>query len=529
MVYSSADLKSKKVDCCKAGSVAFTAGRANLTARDVCKAPRFRADGKPRMQATCWPLLPWLKMMLADPDIGSGMVQAMYEAREAAVAGSPEDLRDWFYGEVFRMLVAQGYFSSNTCIALSISTDGFQAWRQRGFEEWPIIATVLSIDPTSRVQVVSQLILGTTPGPGQRSDLESFFHPIAEELNALAAGVAVVTVAGYEEPQVVCAFFIQFTTEMPAGDKLVNAIEGNGDNPGRFRIFSGVRQKRRYYYPPRDPDDPPFSKRRRFDVTGNTTPRRTGASIAASVKKVEDARRAEQRKAAVSALAQKEGFKGYSLFCCPSPEDKTRYPAMMYLSGIGPSLVPCDTMHLFLCNVVPRLWELFAGENDKLWDEQPWFIPKAYREAIGREIKAGRKTVPLIQARSLRDITKYSGSYKAVDWLYFLLSTGEVVLADRIPEELFKMFRHLCQAGLLIFLPGFFTKAKLREAENLTKRFCHTFYTSVYAGKEERLRECRPTVVALLDVTANLRSCGPAWTFWQFPAERLLGTLSRLI
>jgi len=40
---------------------------------------------------------------------------------------------------------------------------------------------------------------------------------------------------------------------------------------------------------------------------------------------------------------------------------------------------------------------------------------------------------------------------------------------------------------------------------------------------------CRPTVVALLDVTAILRSCGPAWSFWQFPKKSLLGTLSRLI
>jgi len=457
------------------------------------------------------------------------MVQAMNQAREAAAASSPEDLRDWFDGKVFRKLVAQGYFSSNTCIALSISTDSFQAWRQRGFEGWPIIATVLNIDPTSRVQVVSQIILGITPGPGQPADLESFFHPIAEELNALAVGVAGVTVAGYEESQVVRAFVIQFTTDMPAGDKLMNAIGGNGENPGRFRIFSGVRHKHRYYYPPHDPDDPPPSKRRRFDVMGNTTPRRTAASIAASVKKVEDARRAEQSKAAVSALAQKEGFKGYSLFCCPSPEDKTRYPALMYLWGIALSLVPYDTMHLFLCNVVPRLWELFAGENDKLGDEQPWVIPKATREAIGREIKAGRKTVPLNQARSLRDINKHSGSYKAVDWLYFLLSTGRVVLADRIPEECFQMFMHLCQAGRLIFKPGFITKAELRQAGKLIKRFCYGFYKYVYAGKEERLRVYRPTEVALLDVTTTLPSCGPAWSFWQFAAERLLGTLSRLI
>lgn len=72
------------------------------------------------------------------------------------------------------------------------------------------------------------------------------------------------------------------------------------------------------------------------------------------------------------------------------------------------------------------------------------------------------------------------------------------------------------------------TKVELRPANKLIKRFCQASYTQVYAGKEERLRVCRPTIVALLDVTANLRSCGPSWS-WQFPAERLLGTLSRLI
>ena len=225
--------------------------------------------------------------------------------------------------------------------------------------------------------MVSQLIIGITLGPGQPSDLESFLLPIAQELNALAAGVAGVTVAGFEEPQVVRAFVIQFKTDMPAGDKLVNAIGGNGENPGRFRIFCSVRHKRRYYYPPHDPDDPHLSKSRRFDVMGNTTPRRTAASILASVKEVEDSRWAQKSKAAIHALAQEKSFKGYSLFCCPSPEDKTRYQALRYLWGIGPSLVPYHTMHLLLCNVVPRLWEFFAGENDKLGDEQPWLIPEA--------------------------------------------------------------------------------------------------------------------------------------------------------
>jgi len=63
--------------------------------------------------------------------------------------------------------------------------------------------------------------------------LESFLHPIAEELNVLAAGMSRVTVPGFSEPQVVQAFVPQFTTDMPAGDKLLNAIEGNCEHPGR--------------------------------------------------------------------------------------------------------------------------------------------------------------------------------------------------------------------------------------------------------------------------------------------------------
>jgi len=43
-----------------------------------------------------------------------------------------------------------------------------------------------------------------------------------------------------------------------------------------------------------------------------------------------------------------------------------------------------------LCNVVPRLWKLFAAENDKVEDDQPWIVSKSVCEATGREIKAGR-------------------------------------------------------------------------------------------------------------------------------------------
>jgi len=241
MVESSVNLHTNEVDCCRNGCVAFTAHSEQLTKCDVCKAPRYRTDRRPAKKATLWPRIPWLRKMLANPDIGAGMVSAMNEARQAAAVGPPKDLRDWFDGATLRKLYAQGYFLKGTSIALSISTDGFQAWRQRGLEGRPIIATIFNVDPSTLVRIVLHVILGITAGQGKPVGVDSFLHPISKELNELAAGVLGVTVAGFPDPQVVHAFVMQFTTDMPAGDKLLKALSSNGECGRRFPRFCKSR------------------------------------------------------------------------------------------------------------------------------------------------------------------------------------------------------------------------------------------------------------------------------------------------
>jgi len=72
-------------------------------------------------------------MMLANPDLGLDMMDLMRKARLAAASGSTSR-DDWYNSDIFRILLAMGKFSSDNDVALSISADGFEAWRQGGFQ-----------------------------------------------------------------------------------------------------------------------------------------------------------------------------------------------------------------------------------------------------------------------------------------------------------------------------------------------------------------------------------------------------------
>lgn len=74
------------------------------------------------------------------------------------------------------------------------------------------------------------------------------------------------------------------------------------------------------------------------------------------------------------------------------------------------------------------------------------------------------------------------------------------------------MFVLLCQAGRLLFKPSALTENELSTADRLLQGFCISYFTHLYARQDERLRFCRPTRAAILDVTQTLRSCGPPWS-----------------
>jgi len=160
-------------------------------------------------------------------------------------------------------------------------------------------------------------------------------------------------------------------------------------------------------------------------------PRRTATSIGESAAEAEKARLAGMSVAYQSRLQQASCVKGYSLFLESIPAMRTSYPHLKHLWSMGPSVVPCDSMHLILLNVVPHMWKFFAVlklvNNDK---EEVYVILKATVALIGRALRAARWTVPTAQAQSLRNNDTHHMSLKAADWMHFVLAAPKYSQPD---------------------------------------------------------------------------------------------------
>jgi len=182
-------------------------------------------------------------------------------------------------------------------------------------------------------------------------------------------------------------------------------------------------------------------------------------------------------------------------------------------------------MHLLLLNVFPFLRQLFSGQVLIDGTADDYVLSPVDRTATGTELERARATIPLSQARSLRNIDTRFRSYKAVDWMECFLFLGEAVLADRFPEPYFKMYMALRRACRLLFRPRGMTSDELTAVDADLRQFYSSFYTQVYRGELARVSLFRFTIAAVLDIVPNNRSSGPVWVYWHFPMERYIGTL----
>ena len=142
------------------------------------------------------------------------MLENMAAARKAA-DDETDSVYDYPLSSNFRHYRDRRLLDGGPFVMLNLGTDGFQFFRKNGFEGWPVTATLLSMSPEERTRNKHQLPLFVTPGPRQPVNLESFLHPIAEELNDLAKGVPGLIVPNSATPVMLRAGVLHFTTDHP--------------------------------------------------------------------------------------------------------------------------------------------------------------------------------------------------------------------------------------------------------------------------------------------------------------------------
>jgi len=471
--------------------------------------------------------------MQGDPFLGpalkKGTRTAQSEARKKGAFTPKHGIHDWYNGMISLEAVRAGLFDEIIDVAHGLSTDGFEAWRQRGSQGWAIIVTVLNLSPGKRTQNDFQIVVSVTLGPKQPTDLVSFLNPLVEELNFLARGISGVRAFGSPNSVTLRANVVQITGDTPAIEKLLNFSGHNDFSLGRNREYHGYYHapSKQTFFHPTDPTDPSAV---RFYVDNCTVPRRTADSISRDASVVEEAKSTGRSLAYQHALSKKSGVKGHSLLFAPSEAMRRMYPHLVHFWSIIPAAAPYNIMHLLLQNVAPHPWRLFAGLVPVAGEaEEDYVMPKACVAIIGREIACARRTVPRARARALRNNYLHHRSYKAADWMYWLHSSAEVLLVGRNPEFSYDIFMSLCRACRLLMRPTGLTPAELAAVDADLKHFVRGYYASIYRGTWERLPLCWSVIAAILDIVENVRACWPAWVSWQFPTERKIGELGTLI
>jgi len=77
-------------------------------------------------------------MMLTDPDIGPHMIKlnedALADAEKARTV-----FKEIYHREFHRDLVKKGTIESLVDFFVSLAADGYEAWKQSGYQGWPFV------------------------------------------------------------------------------------------------------------------------------------------------------------------------------------------------------------------------------------------------------------------------------------------------------------------------------------------------------------------------------------------------------
>lgn len=503
------------VDCCKNSCIAYTGAYAELHSCPFCRHARQNTKNIPFRTFDYIPLTHRLRLQFANKE----RAQSLKNYPQSLEDNPWNGVRDYWDGRLHQEHKRRGFFKDPRDLALSVSADGVDLFNVGKYSIWPLVITSLNVDPRERVKKHNLMLCGIIPGPKNPRDIHSFLRPLIDKLKELANGISDVYDASTGTNFTLRAHLVLVTADLPAMSKLMG-ISGHGSyNHCRFCTAQGVYAGH-VYCPLRTPHDTPQESVFNYDPANLTL--RNNATY---------------RHVANETLE----CENYNPNARPRPiYGVAQYSVFYELDTIDfPRSFPVDVMHLVFQNVVPKMYLWWTGtflgsDENELGNEDELAMSKKTWREIGAEMEGSIKTIPSSFGKALRNIYLYSGSYKASEWSNFLLHYSSALLhvqhrgQHRLRRDLFEHFGKLVTAVSLA-IDYDISHEDISNIKTLLVEFVSDYEKLYYQYKAERISACLATFHLLLHLHESLADCGPAWVFWQFPCERIVGMLKPLV
>lgn len=333
-------------------------------------------------------------------------------------------------------------------IFLSVTYDGFQCFKNKNYDCWPILAMVENLPPEIRFLMRNAVPLAFVKGPREATELHTFMMPISEEVKAINSDGGTTFKFWDGVSRTIQIHFLFMKGDSPATAKIVGTTGSNGKCPCRFCVISGCRVpgSNHEYCPSvvrlreESEDGDKWRLKRMFDP--ENLPLRSRSDIVATWNKFEDPYLSRAKKAALSTAT---GIKPRTVvFEIPSvfPYDS----------------FPIDIMHISM-NIVKDMMKLWKGEHPCCLDEEkkarPFVVSKGDWAIIDRELQElGRGASHSVFGPKPRDSTEHS-KWKAAECRTFMNSYALVVLDGRLAKKYMVGLAHLCNVLDMCFWPSF--------------------------------------------------------------------------
>jgi hypothetical protein len=366
------------------------------------------------------------------------------------------------------------------------------------------------------------IILGTIPGPSEPFDIDSFLYPFISEVLKTQSQPEKVP----RTQECWSAIIVLVSADTKAFEKLLKIKGVNSYYGCRFCHLKGCLSPNKHVYYPNGNMN--WRMRKHEDFIKEAT-------------EVELAVGADKQK-----LIDAYGIKGF--------------PQILKLKSLEfPGAFPVDVMHIGFINVSKYMTKHFGGlefkaltskrkkESEDITQRPSYCMSDSDIKSLETDMKVTARSTPSCWGAVVPYVYEPKGSVKAEHWQIWTTILSPALLYKRIDTDALDAWLLYSNAISMSIASEIQLKSELchfdtfdgKKLEGIKysaasiddkfRTFVKWFERNVYCDDPQRIHYTRIVYHYLCHIGASIEQNGPAFVYWQYPLEKLIGRISPLI